>query len=93
MSSMDFWVFTHSSAGLEHWFDRYQERFDAWEEGGVTGIVVGYLQFREPDGMAPAFVPNPKIYEERGEAPPAVDEDAYETVLAAARAAEGSRGR
>ena len=27
------------------------------------------------------------------EAPPAVDEDAYETVLAAARAAEGSRGR
>ena len=72
MSSMDFWVFTHSNARLEHWLDRYHERFDVWEEGGVTGIVVGYLQFKEPDGPAPVYAPDPRIYEDRGEVPPDV---------------------
>ena len=70
--SMDFWVFTHSNAGLEHWLDRYHERFDAWEKGGVTGIVVGYLQFREPEGSAPVYAPDPRIYKDHGETPPEV---------------------
>ena len=73
MSNMDFWVFTHSNARLEHWLERYRERFDAWEEGGVSGIVVGYLRFQESDGPAPVFAPDPKVYEERGELPPEVE--------------------
>ena len=72
MSDMDFWVFTHSNAGLEYWTERYQERFDAWEKGGVTGIVVGYLQFKESEGTAPVFAPNPQIYQDHGETPPEV---------------------
>ena len=37
-----------------------------------TGIVVGYLQFKEPEGTAPVFAPNPQIYQDHGETPPEV---------------------
>ena len=30
---------------LERWLDDYPRIFDAWEEGGVGGIVVGRLWF------------------------------------------------
>ena len=33
------WVFIHSP--LEQWMYDYQRTFDAWEAGGVRGIVVG----------------------------------------------------
>ena len=42
------WIFTHSP--LEHWLPDYQRTFDAWEDGGVRGIVFGYLQFMQDDG-------------------------------------------
>ena len=42
------WIFTHSP--LEHWLPDYRRTFDAWEDGGVRGIVFGYLQFMQDDG-------------------------------------------
>ena len=47
---MEAWVFTCSDSPLEHWLDGFETRFDAWEEGGVTGIVVGRMAFRQDDG-------------------------------------------
>jgi len=64
---MDFWVFTHSNGPLEYWLERYRERFDTWQDGGVTGIVVGYLRF---SGGEPVFASDPQIYRDRGETPP-----------------------
>ena len=53
---MKFWVFTHSDQPLEHWLEGYQQRFDAWEEGGVEGIIVGRMQFKQDDGsLSPAI--------------------------------------
>ncbi len=43
-ASLTPWIFLHSP--LEHWLPDYQRTFDAWAEGGVRGIVVGYLQFQ-----------------------------------------------
>jgi len=49
----------------------FEERFDAWEDGGVTGLVVGRMQFRQADGSTVlGYAPNSKIYAERGETPP-----------------------
>ena len=42
---MEFWVFTCSDSPLEHWLEGFKQRFDAWEAGGVRGIVVGRMQF------------------------------------------------
>ena len=42
---MKAWVFLCNDSPLEHWMEGYMERFDAWEEGGVTGLVVGRLIF------------------------------------------------
>ena len=30
---------------LEHLLDNYERLFDAWEAGGVTGLVVGSMNF------------------------------------------------
>jgi hypothetical protein len=35
---------------LEFWFRDFKRTFDAWEEGGVGGIAIGYLRFAQPDG-------------------------------------------
>ena len=47
---MKAWVFLCNDSPLEHWMEGYMERFDAWEEGGVTGLVVGRMQFCQTDG-------------------------------------------
>ena len=38
---MKAWVFLCYDSPLEHWMEGFDERFDAWEKGGVTGLVVG----------------------------------------------------
>ena len=64
---MKFWIFTHSDQPLEHWLEGYQQRFDAWEEGGVEGIIVGRMQFKQDDGsIIPSYPANPKLYAEHG---------------------------
>ena len=64
---MEAWVFTCSDSPLEHWLDGFEMRFDAWEEGGVTGIVVGRLAFRQDDGSTiPAYAPDPEVYKALG---------------------------
>ena len=68
---MKFWVFTHSDQPLEHWLKGYQQRFDAWEEGGVEGIIVGRMQFKQDDGSIISSYPvNTKLYAEYGVEPP-----------------------
>ena len=42
------WIFVHDP--LEHWLGDYRRTFDAWHDGGVRGIVVGRLWFRQADG-------------------------------------------
>ena len=60
---------------LEHWLADYRKTFDAWDKGGVRGIAVGRLWFREPEGqgislwgdtVTPAFAPDPEIYRRFG---------------------------
>ncbi|MAE63045.1 MAG: hypothetical protein CMJ18_02130 [Phycisphaeraceae bacterium] len=63
---------------LEHVMDDYQRCFDAWQAGGVDGIVLGPMMFnaskllptlkRPKDALPPAatYDPNPKIYERLG---------------------------
>jgi hypothetical protein len=68
---MNLWIFTHDGTPLEHWMEGYCERFDAWHEGGVRGIVVGRLNFRQPDGSRiRTWAPDPGVYQARGENPP-----------------------
>ena len=63
------WIFTHSP--LEHWMGDYKRIFDAWEDGGVRGIVFGYLRFMQSDGAAiPTFPPDAKVYADFGVSPP-----------------------
>ncbi len=71
-AGMKCWVFTCSDSPLEHWLEGYKQRFDAWEAGGVTGLVVGRMEFLHDDGSKVAsWTPDPEIYLARGEEPPA----------------------
>ena len=55
----------------------YKTIFDAWEDGGVTGIVVGRMRFVESDGSSKrAFAPDPKVFESFGVSPP--EPEAYD---------------
>jgi len=68
---MKAWIFTHSDVTLEHWMADYKTTFDAWDAGGVRGIVVGRLEFRTEDGTRiPSWRPDPKVYASFGETPP-----------------------
>ena len=65
---------------LEHLIDDYERLFDAWEAGGVTGLVVGSMNFNAPKLLPgqrtvagvtdrtpiPTFDPNPKVYQRLG---------------------------
>ena len=71
------WIFVHNP--LERWLDEYGRIFDAWEDGGVRGIVVGRLWFVQEDGhgmplwgdtLTPAFPADPEIYASAGINPP-----------------------
>lgn len=64
---MKLWVFTCSDSPFEHWLDGFEERFDAWEDGGVRGLAVGRMTFLQEDGSTiPAWAPDPKVYEALG---------------------------
>ncbi len=74
---MEPWIFVHNP--LEHWLTDYQRTFDAWEEGGVRGIVVGRLWFVQEDGsgmplwgdvLTPSFPADPRVYASFGITPP-----------------------
>jgi len=68
---MNFWIFAHDSAPFDHWIDGHRERFDAWHEAGVRGLVIGYLRFNLPDGASvPAWKPDPAVYAAHGEPVP-----------------------
>ena len=71
------WIFVHNP--LERWLDEYGRIFDAWEDGGVRGIVVGRLWFVQEDGhgmplwgdtLTPAFPADPEVYAALGINPP-----------------------
>jgi len=75
------WVFLHNP--LERWMSDYQRTFDAWEEGGVRGILVGYVRFYQgvtpfeksygyqyTGVQLPTYAPDPKVYAAFGVAPP-----------------------
>lgn len=63
------WIFIHDP--LEHWMADYRRTFDAWEEGGICGLVLGYLHFwQDGGGRIPVFDPDPKIYAGFGVTPP-----------------------
>ena len=61
---MNCWIFAHNP--FEYWMEGFKERFDAWHDGGVRGLVVGRMQF---DGAA-CWTPDPRVYERFGESPP-----------------------
>ena len=71
MSEMKAWVFLCNDSPLEHWMEGYKGRFDAWEEGGVTGLVVGRMQFCQADGTTVrGYAPDPKnLHRSRRDAP------------------------
>ena len=77
------WIFVHDP--LEHWLADYRRIFDAWQDGGVRGIAVGRLWFRQEDGngmplwgdiLTPSFPADPKVYASFGiNAPPQTPRD------------------
>ena len=66
---MKCWIFVFNP--LERYIANFKHIFDAWEAGGVRGIVVGRMFFVEDDGgQIPAFPQDPKAYADLGlEAP------------------------
>ena len=63
------WIFMQDP--LERWMASYKQTFDAWEEGGIRGIVFGYLRFKQGNGTSiPIFAANPKVYKSFGVDPP-----------------------
>ncbi|MCC6591091.1 MAG: hypothetical protein IT168_30680 [Bryobacterales bacterium] len=66
---MQAWIFMHSP--LERWMNNYTRIMDAWHEGGVRGIGIGYMNFVQPNGSPiPTYEANPKTYEAFGLTPP-----------------------
>ena len=66
---------------LEQWLTGYRRTLDAWEEGGVRGIVIGPLRFwdgvpsfdftyRRAGAVIQAFTPDSSIYRKHGVDPP-----------------------
>jgi len=67
---------------IEQWLDDYVRTLDAWEEGGVRGLVIGPLVFfkevprfdftyARPGDKFPTFAADPRIYQKYGLMPPA----------------------
>jgi len=68
---MQCWIFTHIDNPRGRWLDEVAERFDAWEAGGVCGLVVGYVRLLDEDGTpVQAYAPDPRIYAAHGVQPP-----------------------
>ncbi len=66
---------------IEQWLDDFERTLDAWEEGGVRGLVIGPLVFfkevprfdftyARPGEKLPTFAPDPAIYRKHGVNPP-----------------------
>jgi len=66
---------------LEQWLADFNRTLDAWEEGGVRGVVVGPLRFwdgtpsfdftyRRAGAVISAFTPDESIYRKHGVEPP-----------------------
>ena len=66
---------------LEQWLTDYRRILDAWDQGGVRGIVIGPLRFWDGDpkfdftygrsgAKIQAFAPDPAIYRKYGVDPP-----------------------
>ncbi|MCC7261796.1 MAG: hypothetical protein IT369_04650 [Candidatus Latescibacteria bacterium] len=69
---MKCWIFVFNP--LERYLANYREIFDAWQDGGVTGIVVGRMFFmQDDDTTVPAFPQDPAAYKKLGLAPPAAE--------------------
>jgi hypothetical protein len=69
---MKAWIFVHNP--LEHWMADYKRIFDAWDEGGIRGIVVGRMHFDGDDGKPiPTYDADPAVYESFGVNPPPND--------------------
>lgn len=63
------WIFMHSP--LEHWMGNYSRILDAWQEGRVRGIAIGYMNFVQPDGSSiPTHPADPRVYQSYGLTPP-----------------------
>jgi hypothetical protein len=67
---------------IEQWLSDYRTTLDAWEAGGVRGLVIGPLVFfkevprfdftySRPGFKLPTFAPDPAIYRKYGLDPPA----------------------
>ena len=66
---MEAWIFVHNP--LERYISDYKRIFDAWQDGGITGIVVGNLHFETDDGTRrPVFGSDPAVYRSFGVDPP-----------------------
>lgn len=62
---MQCWIFVFNP--LERYMSNYKKIFDAWEEGGVRGIVVGRMFFmNDDDTRVPAVPQDPKVYSDLG---------------------------
>ena len=62
---MQCWIFVFNP--LERYMSNYKKIFDAWEEGGVRGIVVGRMFFmNDDDTRIPAVPQDPKVYSDLG---------------------------
>ena len=72
---MESWTFIFNP--MERYMTDYKRIFDAWEDGGMRGIVVGRMFFvQDDDTRVPAFGPDPKAYQTHGvELPPEAPRD------------------
>ena len=68
MSDMTLNAWMRIGQPLEPVLDDAQRCLDAWEAGGVRGLVVGRLLFADTSGQStiPAFPGNPEAYRRRG---------------------------
>ncbi|MFA6110252.1 MAG: hypothetical protein WDA75_15920 [Candidatus Latescibacterota bacterium] len=63
------WIFLHDP--FEPWLTGYRRLFDAWHDGGVRGIAVGYLRFTGDGGtFLRTFAPDHRVFADYGVAPP-----------------------
>ena len=66
---MEAWM--RISEPLDGTIQDHKRIFDAWEEGGVGGLVIGRMLLAGPDGKrVPAFTPNPEVYHKLDVEPP-----------------------
>jgi hypothetical protein len=63
---------------LETLIEEYPRIFDAWEAGGVRGLVLGRMVFQRSDarGFVAAFTPRQSVYRDMGLEPPKPPEEA-----------------